>query len=320
MLEVVPELRNLSMINDFKTVVEEDVTLYREQHYQRDDMDGWFASTMVKLNDGLVVIFRDITKRKAAEQQMERINAMLEQRNRELQDFAYVASHDLQEPLRKIRAFADLLEEEYADRVDKEGQYYLTRMRDAATRMSRLITDLLAYSRVTTKAHPFHKVDLNEVAREVLSDLELQISEIEGSIELAPLPTIEADPTQMRQLLQNLIGNALKFTKTGVRPVVTIKATLENEGDPEEALCFLEVSDNGIGFNERYLDRIFTPFQRLHGRGTYAGTGMGLAICRRIAERHQGTLTAQSTPGEGATFITILPVHQPTSQPEQNLI
>jgi len=317
MLEAVPNLRGSGMFDDFKTVVEEDVTLYREQHYERDDMEGWFASTMVKLDDGLVVIFRDITERKASEQQMKRINDRLEMRNRELQDFAYVASHDLQEPLRKIRAFADLLEEDYADKVDENGKYYLSRMRDAASRMSRLITDLLAYSRITTKTRPFDEVNLNEVAREAISDLELQISEIEGSVEVGPLPIVEADPTQMHQLLQNLIGNALKFTKEGVRPVVTVKATLENEADPKDARCRLEVSDNGIGFDEKYLDRIFTPFQRLHGRGTFTGTGMGLAICRRIAERHQGILTAKSSPGEGATFIATLPLQQSSQPPEQ---
>lgn len=316
MLEVLPELRGSGMIDDFKTIVEEDVSLYREQYYERDDMQGWFASTMVKLDDGLVVIFRDITERKASEQEMERINARLKQRNRELQDFAYVASHDLQEPLRKIRAFADLLEEDYAEKIDENGQYYLSRMRDAASRMSRLITDLLAYSRVSTKARPFDEVDLNMIAREVISDLELQISEIEASVDIGPLPTIQADPTQMHQLLQNLIGNALKFTRDDVRPIVTVAAALENEDDPDEAVCQLTVSDNGIGFDEKYLDRIFTPFQRLHGRGTYAGTGMGLAICRRIAERHQGSLTAQSTPGEGATFIATLPLQQPSQQPE----
>ena len=266
-------------------------------------------------------IARDITERKRAEVEMARINAQLEQRNRELQDFAYVASHDLQEPLRKIRAFADLMREDYGQDVDEMGQHYLERMQDAAGRMSRLISDLLAYSRVTTKARPFEPVDLNDVVADVLSDLEMQISEAEGSVHVEPLPTIDSDPTQMRQLFQNFIANAIKFHAEGVRPVVNVTAAVEESdalGEAPEPICRIEVSDNGIGFDEKYLDRIFTPFQRLHNRGEYAGTGMGLAICRRIVERHHGTLTARSTPGEGATFIVTLPVHQAARKPEHD--
>ncbi len=263
---------------------------------------------------------RDITERKEAEQELARINAKLEQRNRELQDFAYAASHDLQEPLRKIRAFADLMQEDYGDKVDETGHYYLDRMQDAAARMSGLITDLLAYSRVTTKVRPFGRVDLNAVVADVLSDLEMQIEETNGRITLGNLPAIEADATQMHQLLQNFIGNALKFHQAGVPPVVELIGHLEQQrardGDAPQTVCRLEVRDNGIGFDEKYLDRIFTPFQRLHGRSAYAGTGMGLAICRRIVERHHGALTARSAPGEGATFIVTLPVYQRSARRE----
>ncbi len=294
------------------------------RNYRKDGSLFWNELTLYPLHDRAgslthyVGIQRDISERKQAEQELARINAQLEQRNRELQDFAYVASHDLQEPLRKIRAFADLMREDYDDAVDENGRYYLERMQDAAARMSRLITDLLAYSRVTTKARPFDRVDLNEVAADVLSDLEVQISEVDGRVEVGPLPAIDADPTQMRQLLQNFIANALKFHRPGVRPVVALQASLEDDADGEEAraVCRLVIRDNGIGFDEKYLDRIFTPFQRLHSRSTYAGTGMGLAICRRIAERHQGRITARSRPGEGTTFIVTLPVHQPNHQAE----
>jgi signal transduction histidine kinase len=177
-------------------------------------------------------------------------------------------------------------------------------MRSAAKRMQVLINDLLAFSRVATKAQPFAPVNLATVAREVAHDLELRTHEAGGHIDLGELPIIDADPLQMRQLLQNLVGNALKFQRDDVPPVVTIGAAL-NEG-----LCQITVADNGIGFDEKYAERIFTMFERLHGRGKYEGTGIGLAICRRIAERHGGTIIAHSTPGEGSTFIVTLPVQQ----------
>ncbi len=255
---------------------------------------------------------RDVTDRVQAEQE-------LAQRNRELQEFAYVASHDLQEPLRKVRAFAELLKEEYTPLLNEEGRYYLERMHDAATRMSRLIEDLLTLSRVTTQGRPFERVDLKAVLDQVLVDLEVSIAETGARVHCeGHWPVIEADPTQMRQLLQNLIGNALKFRHADRRPEIWLRARIETAASGE-SLCYLEVQDNGIGFDEKYLDRIFSPFQRLHSRDRYAGTGMGLAICRRIVERHHGQLTARSRPGEGATFLVILPLHQPPMASSRNL-
>jgi PAS domain S-box-containing protein len=238
--------------------------------------------------------------------QLEATNASLEQSNRELEDFAYVASHDLQEPLRKIQAFGNLLDSEYAERLG-DGRDYLLRMRNAASRMSTLIEDLLQFSRVTTKARDFVKVDLDKIAREVLGDLETRVQDTAGIVTIGPMPAIQADPTQMRQLLQNLIGNALKFHKEKEAPVVTVNARIvqQTEGPP---LCTIRVQDNGVGFDEKYLDRIFSVFQRLHSRDHYEGTGIGLAVCRKIAERHGGTITATSKPGEGSIFIVTLPV------------
>ena len=170
---------------------------------------------------------------------------------------------------------------------------------------------------MTTKAQPFAPVDLAQVAREVVSDLEGRLQQTGGRVEVGDLPTVEADPTQMRQLLQNLIGNALKFHRPGVPPVVQVHgrvlpATADADGQPRApARARSPCEDNGIGFDEKYLDRIFKVFQRLHGRGEYEGTGMGLAICRKIVERHGGTITARSTPGRGATFVVTLPC-QPT--------
>ncbi len=231
----------------------------------------------------------------------------LERSNRELQDFAFVASHDLQEPLRKIQAFGDRLKSKHGAALGDEGRDYLDRMQAAARRMHTLINDLLTFSRVTSKAQPFVPVDLEQVTHEVLSDLEIRVNEAGGRVEVGDLPTLEADPLQMRQLLQNLLGNALKFRRDGVPPVVRLSAA-EAGGNGSGPACRLVVEDNGIGFDVKYLDRIFTPFQRLHGRSEYEGTGMGLAVCRRIVERHGGAITAESTPGEGTRFLVTLPM------------
>lgn len=253
-------------------------------------------------------------ERRVAERtaELNALNEKLQISNRELQDFASVASHDLQEPLRKIQAFGDRLLSRAGDALGDEGKDYLKRMHGAAGRMQTLINDLLAFSRVTTKAQPFEPVDLGRVAAEVVSDLETSIEKSGGRVDIGPLPTIDADPLQMRQLLQNLIGNALKFARPGVAPTVRVRAAAADDGGAVE----LSVADDGIGFDEKYLDRIFNVFQRLHGRGEYEGTGIGLAVCRRIAERHGGTITARSRPGEGATFVVTLPArHHSTGEP-----
>jgi PAS domain S-box-containing protein len=257
---------------------------------------------------GAVVIARDIRERKHAEEELHSFMRRLEQSNRELEDFAYVASHDLQEPLRKIQAFGDLLKSKHGPSLPAQARDYVERMQSAAGRMQVLINDLLAFSRVTTKAQPFTRVDLTALAHEVAHDLELRMHDTGGKIEIEPLPMIEADPLQMRQLFQNLTGNALKFHRPGVPPEVRIRAERNHES------MSLLVSDNGIGFEPRHADRIFGLFERLHGRGQYEGTGIGLAICRKIAERHNGTISATSIPGEGSTFTVTLPLHQNLSE------
>ena len=242
---------------------------------------------------------------------LERANERLEWSNRELQEFASVASHDLQEPLRKVQAFGDRLEARCGPALGAVGLDYLGRMRGAAGRMRTLIDDLLAFSRVTTKALPFAPLDLGGVAREVASDLEGRLALTGGRIEIGDLPTVHADPTQMRQLLQNLIGNGLKFHRAGEPPVIRVRghpAATDPGHPPGPAAYEILVEDNGIGFDEKYLDRIFNVFQRLHGRGEYEGTGMGLAICRKIAERHGGAITARSTPGGGGDLRRHPPV------------
>jgi len=234
--------------------------------------------------------------------------------NAELEQFASIASHDLQEPLRKIQAFGNRLKATYGDVLNEQGCDYLERMQNAAQRMQILIDDLLTLSRIATKAQPFAPVNLTQVAQEVLSDLEILIQQTNGRVMLCELPTIDADAIQMRQLLQNLIGNALKFHQQQV-PVVKIYSKIledwqsHNSKESLDAqLCEIIIEDNGIGFDEKYLDRIFNVFQRLHNRTQYEGTGMGLAICRKIAERHGGSITATSKPMEGAKFIVKLPI------------
>jgi signal transduction histidine kinase len=251
---------------------------------------------------------------------MEGLNTRLEQSNRELQDFASVASHDLQEPLRKIQAFGDRLRKRFGEQLGTDARDYLDRMQNAASRMATLINDLLTFSRVTTRAQPFEPVDLSQIAKEVVSDLELRIESSGGRVEVEhPLPRIEADAVQMRQLFQNLIANALKFHRRDAPPVVRVSAAMLPPQNGSGATCEIRVADNGIGFDAKYLDRIFNVFQRLHGRNEYEGTGIGLAVVRKIAERHGGRITADSREGEGATFIITLPVSQAATTPEPTL-
>jgi two-component system, LuxR family, sensor kinase FixL len=265
---------------------------------------------------GSVVIFKDITDRKRTEEALAKKAAELARSNAELEQFAYVASHDLQEPLRKIQAFGDRLKTKVDAAKLQDGRDYLERMQNAAARMQRLINDLLTFSRVISATHPFVPVDLGVITKEVLTDLEVRIEQTKAKVEVDTLPTIDADALQMRQLLQNLIGNALKFQPPNTQPHIrikanTIKSPLASDSNPlpHEEACELTVQDNGIGFDEEYSEKIFAMFQRLHGRSEYEGTGVGLAVGRRIPDRLGGTIRASSKPGEGATFIVTLPVH-----------
>ena len=249
--------------------------------------------------------------RKQAEEAIREYAANLERSNRDLMDFANITSHDLQEPLRKISTFTDMLLMRYAENLDAQGSDYLHRIRASAKRMQTLIIDLLTFSRISTKSQPFNKVNLNSILDQVLKDLDLKIEENEAVINIDQLSLVDADPLQMHQLFFNLIGNSLKFKKLDSPGKIDISGKLKLlQRDDSTFAEFYEirVSDNGIGFDEKYLDRIFQPFQRLHNQLEYEGNGMGLAICRKIVERHEGEITAESKPGQGAVFIVRLPV------------
>ncbi len=248
-------------------------------------------------------------------EELTRSNEALARSNRDLEEFAFVASHDLQEPLRKVQAFGDRLARLSGDQLTGDAKDCVARMLDGARRMQTMVTDLLTFSRFSSQAPTFKPVDLGEIAQEVVDDLEVQIAEAKGRVEIGTLPKIEADPRQMRHLLQNLTVNALKFRRDGVAPVVRLSGEIRNGdkravGPNGAVLCDITVVDNGIGFDQKYESRIFELFQRLHDRSRYPGTGLGLALCRKIAEFHGGTIAAIGEPGQGSTFKITLPVQQ----------
>lgn len=255
---------------------------------------------------------QDISERKMIEEELRRTLDDLRDRNEELTNFAFVASHDLQEPLRKIRAFSDRLLSQAPAGLEEGAMDYLSRIAAAAGRMQRLIDDLLDYSRVTTRQRPFTKVPLGDIVSEAWSDLESRVEESGAEISVGELPTIEADRAQMQQLMQNLLGNALKFRAPGRTPRIRVWSEQAPSPGSDPDLTQVFVEDNGIGFDPRHAKRIFAPFQRLHGRDQYEGTGIGLAIVRRIVERHGGVIESDGAPGAGAVFILTLPLRQPT--------
>jgi len=266
------------------------------------------------INNMIGALREEIQVRSAAEDSATQYAEELNRSNLELDQFAAVASHDLQEPLRKIQAFADRLEVDSREQLGEKGRDYLERILNSASRMRRLIDDLLAYSRVTTKGLSFTPVSLNQVVEEVVGDLEGRLQQSGGAITFDELPSITADPLQMRQLFQNLLANALKFHRPNVAPQVTVTsapispAADSDNGQQSGKQLQVKISDNGIGFEPEYKERIFDLFQRLHGRNDYEGTGIGLAICKKIVERHGGTISAEGIPENGAVFTITLPL------------
>ncbi|RYF72714.1 MAG: hypothetical protein EOO39_11670 [Cytophagaceae bacterium] len=257
-----------------------------------------------------MVTFSDVSAAQRTQQQLRESNQSLEQ-------FAGVASHDLQEPLRKVQSFGNLLAQQFGPQLGESGQNLIQRMQSASDRMSILIRDLLAYSRLTSQSEQNTSLDMTVLVTEVLTDLETRMADENAVVDVAPLPTIMGSALAMRQLMQNLIGNALKFSRPGVPPHVQVSAEqVQGRQLPGSlpvprvnAYWAIKVSDNGIGFDVRYKDQIFGAFQRLHNRNSsYSGTGIGLAIVKKVVDQHHGAIEAQSKIGEGSTFIVYLPI------------
>jgi len=267
------------------------------------DLEAQRANAIAHAEELEGVLLREQTSRRLIQE----TNTRLASSNKELEQFAYIASHDLQAPLRKVKAFGQLLVDEAGPSLDENSRMYVDRMQKAAMRMSTLIDDLLSYSRASRGDELYTDVDLQRVVKEVMSDLEIRLKESGGEVHFEGLPTLRARSTQMRQLVQNLVGNALKFKRPDVPPIVTITATRLPDDTEEAPGWSLEFSDNGVGFEPQYADQIFGIFQRLHGKSEYEGTGVGLAIVHKIAEGHGGSIRAEGRPNEGASFFVHLP-------------
>ena len=265
---------------------------------------------------------QELTHRQRTEDQLRAYEAQLrgqirqlETSNEELERFAFVASHDLQEPLRKIQSFSNLITDRYSNLFDGDSLLFMGKISSSAERMSKLIKDLLNFSRISNHQEAFQAVPLGDIVQRILDDQELRIKGLNVQVEVGTLPTVQAVTSQMDHLFNNLISNALKFTRPGVQPLLRIQARpVDGQGYGElhsdRPYFEIVVEDNGIGFDEKYIDHIFKVFQRLHGKSAFEGTGIGLAICKRIVMSHHGYITAHSQPNEGATFIVILPESQ----------
>ncbi len=294
----IEQLNLISIILSNTAYAIENGSLYKFVREQNTNLEETVQKRTRTLENQARKLKKEIKERAKIEEELKRSN-------QDLQDFASIASHDLQEPLRKVIMFGDRLNTQFSQELNQKALGYLGRMSDAASRMQILINELLLFSRVGSKANPFKTTDLDKTIHEVLSDLESRLNRSQAKVIIEGLPTVEADETQMRQLFQNLISNALKFHKKDVAPAVAIRGHKKGSG-----ACEITVTDNGIGFDEQYADRIFKPFERLHGRSEYEGTGMGLAICRKIVKRHGGEITVTSQPNDGCRFSVILPLKQ----------
>ncbi|MVM28776.1 PAS domain-containing protein [Spirosoma sp. HMF4905] len=320
LLSVFPDGVKSGLFDLYVQTVETGESTRVEMRYDYDWLDFWIDVSAKKLGDGLVVTFTDVSVQKQLQQKLENSVVDLQRSNKNLEQFAYVASHDLQEPLRKIQAFGDIIRSQYASVVDDGGADMINRMQSAAARMQVLIKDVLAYSRVATIRETLNQVSLSQVVSDVLTDIETIITEKQALVTVDSLPTVLGDSAQLRQLFQNLISNALKFSKSGPTapaPVITITARLMcgrdvseiniPANDADRLFHRIAVTDNGIGFDPHQAERIFQVFQRLHNRSEYQGTGIGLAIVQKVVDNHQGYVHAEGHPGLGATFSVLLP-------------
>ncbi|WP_338875438.1 PAS domain-containing protein [Spirosoma sp. SC4-14] len=323
LLHLYPECERMGLWAMFERVLRVREAEQMEAYLQTDTSELWlYVLATPRDGEGLVVSFINITERKKAEQHTQALVQELRKTNANLEQFAYVASHDLQEPLRKVTAFGDMLQAQYSAELGANGADMINRMQSAATRMQILIRDLLAYSRIANTKESFGPVNLNESIADVLNDLEVIIDDKKAEVVAESLPIVYGDAIQLRQLFQNLLSNGLKFTRTSVRPQIQISAELIRGREairPDgthlipEALFNrgfhrIAVADNGIGFEQQYADQIFQVFQRLHNRSQYSGTGIGLSIVQKVVDNHQGFVYAEGVPGQGATFVILLPI------------
>jgi signal transduction histidine kinase len=271
---------------------------------------------------------KEVKERQQSERKVKKLNEQLlenirtlENANAELARFAYMTSHDLQEPLRKIQMFGDLLQTRYHKVIDEKGRYYIEGMQKGSQRLQNLIKDILTYSRLTNAQTFFTNTDLNEIIDQILIDFEMKIKQLGAKISVAELPHIVVNPVQIQQLFQNLVSNALKFTRKNITPEISITYdvfSIEDQLHHDEEYYNIYIKDNGIGFDETYIDQIFTLFKQLNDKTEYEGTGIGLAICKKIVEQHRGFINAKSKLGEGSTFIISLPFSQQVYHPVGN--
>ncbi|MFD2572093.1 ATP-binding protein [Spirosoma soli] len=317
-----PGYREAGLMDSYVRVVETGAPFRQEIHYPYDGLDNWFVLAVEPFSDGIVLSFVDVTQQKQQADALRLANQELARSNESLQQFAYVASHDLQEPLRKIISFSTLIHDQYASQLDEQGADLVERLQSAATRMQALIRDVLAFSRLTVQPEAFQTVDMGPLLQGVLDDLEAMIEERNAVIHVAQMNHLKGDPAQLRQLFQNLLSNALKFTRPGVVPKINMTCrTLpgrECRLQLPQALHGIwydqiEVIDNGQGFKPEQATQIFQVFHRLHGRSDqYGGTGIGLAIVQKVVANHQGFVMAEGRPDEGATFVVLLPTGRPS--------
>ena len=290
-------------------------------------IDFQLSFTSLELDEGvsLSIILTDLTEQKETQrklklnyEQLEQINHALEVSNHDLQQFASVASHDLQEPLRKIQTYSNLMKDRFSQEFSPAADNYLNKIITSSERMRILIHDILSFSRLSEKENKFETTDLTQLIKDLLKDFELLVEEKRATVTISNLPEIDVNPSQIRQVFQNIISNSLKFTHPNIPPVISISGhnitdfSPDSPADPSGPFVCIAIKDNGIGFDEKYLSNVFTLFKRLHTKDKYEGTGIGLAITKRIIEKHHGQIVAHSAEGKGANFIIVLPVKQTT--------
>jgi signal transduction histidine kinase/PAS domain-containing protein len=306
-----PSYKKDGLFHRYKYTYDTGQTSRFESRYLEGNIEGWFEIISTKMEDGVLVTVTELTNLKKLQIDLENSVNELKKSNESLQEFAYVASHDLQEPLRKIQVFSERLQKDLGKTLDEENKRVFERMVAATQRMSQLINDLLSYSQLSTKPPAFITINLNNLVQHVLNDLEATINEKKATVLVGELPAVKGDPVQLRQLFQNLLSNSLKYSKENDPPVIAIKSEIvrKERNVANDTYYSIEIQDNGIGFEQQNAERIFKVFQRLHGRSEYPGTGIGLAIVQKVVENHNGSITAESEPEKGATFKVYLPVN-----------